>query len=825
MSSSRGGFWDIGVSGGDTNVLAFLYKLAVPVAMGVSVEYFSSQVPLLRFAVWVPIGYAIYTTNMLSKRREADAVARLRSVFDLELLEKLPSTSMEKAAWLNKLMIGMWTGYLEPKLCYNLVPMIQRALQEKTSSLNSVVEQVMVETFTLGVSPPQLTDTQVFSRTDGSLASMEMTCKFFAEDLRVVIGCYGVKGLGDIKVMATEANVVGRIRLLPIMSQRLVLFSFTERPTVTVNISGSQYPAVFDLLTTFMNNTMSELFEKTMSEPIRKCIGLNFSDAGAKAVGGTLEAVVQWCDDLISVDETGLVDSVVEVSLLSDLSKETKKVAETLVAKKSSRPRWDLKCVTDFEDDHTNILFKVRDVRKNRILGQAVVHIMYLPDGDTALWALGPNNEPMARRQAAPSGDSSPVPWTVKVPLQLVEHGNIYLTLAVTDWKTKASRGSAAGATPTLEPQTLSITVVGARDLAAMDESGASDPFVKFRYGRGAYQTAVQRKTLAPVWNETFSMEVQDVPSMRYIRFSCMDQDRLSTDEIGHFEVDLSLVKLGETYEAWHPLEGGKGKVFLVFKRHRERPAWISRAGTVTAKHPTVEVRVKEGRKLIAADKNGKSDPYCVINFCGSEDKTPRVLATVAPRWDWSRVYDFPGDGELIRLRVMDWDKFSKDDFLGEAEVSLKDLRDGVTWEGWVPLRGVPTGEVLVAVTLRDPHALESTTNAPPPTELEAAGPSKGSSGRGATLRGVLAGSTRMFKDLGLGLIVNPISSLSATSKGNGVSEEPKGEGGGTAPEGELQEALDKQKAEYERVVRKLKKEQGLLLGKIKELEFAMQGL
>jgi len=54
----------------------------------------------------------------------------------------------------------------------------------------------------------------------------------------------------------------------------------------------------------------------------------------------------------------------------------------------------------------------------------------------------------------------------------------------------------------------LTVTVLKAKNLAAMDKNGKSDPFCKIssNFSTQVYQTHTIYKTLEPTWNESFSI-------------------------------------------------------------------------------------------------------------------------------------------------------------------------------------------------------------------------------------------------------------------------------------------------------------------------------
>ena len=54
----------------------------------------------------------------------------------------------------------------------------------------------------------------------------------------------------------------------------------------------------------------------------------------------------------------------------------------------------------------------------------------------------------------------------------------------------------------------LTVHVVEARDLKAMDIDGTSDPFVTIEIENQKIETNYKRGTLSPVWNESFTFEI-----------------------------------------------------------------------------------------------------------------------------------------------------------------------------------------------------------------------------------------------------------------------------------------------------------------------------
>lgn len=135
--------------------------------------------------------------------------------------------------------------------------------------------------------------------------------------------------------------------------------------------------------------------------------------------------------------------------------------------------------------------------------------------------------------------------------------------------------------------------MIQAEDLPALDMGGTSDPYVKVYLlpdKKKKFETKVHRKTLNPVFNETFVFKVPTimrlisqwastscfVQGMPYAEamnktlvFAIFDFDRFSKhDQIGEVRVGLCQIDLAQTIEEWRELqsvegEGGQVKYFV----------------------------------------------------------------------------------------------------------------------------------------------------------------------------------------------------------------------------------------------------------------------
>ncbi|KAL5574839.1 hypothetical protein UlMin_016538 [Ulmus minor] len=103
----------------------------------------------------------------------------------------------------------------------------------------------------------------------------------------------------------------------------------------------------------------------------------------------------------------------------------------------------------------------------------------------------------------------------------------------------------------------LSVRVLEARNLPAMDLNGLSDPYVKLQLGKQRSKTKVVKKSLNPSWEEEFSFRVDDLKEELLV--SVLDEDKYFQDDfVGQVKVPVSRVFDGENNSlgtAWYPLQ------------------------------------------------------------------------------------------------------------------------------------------------------------------------------------------------------------------------------------------------------------------------------
>jgi len=112
----------------------------------------------------------------------------------------------------------------------------------------------------------------------------------------------------------------------------------------------------------------------------------------------------------------------------------------------------------------------------------------------------------------------------------------------------------------------LTVTVLRAKDLAAMDKNGKSDPFCKVscNFTAQVYQTHTIYKTLEPVWNESFSLFAGAIETGHVVTVQLFDRDFVGQDFLGEVKFPLSRLIQAETdsIEVWETLKDEPTKTF-----------------------------------------------------------------------------------------------------------------------------------------------------------------------------------------------------------------------------------------------------------------------
>ncbi|XP_040183412.1 synaptotagmin-3 isoform X2 [Rana temporaria] len=222
----------------------------------------------------------------------------------------------------------------------------------------------------------------------------------------------------------------------------------------------------------------------------------------------------------------------------------------------------------------------------------------------------------------------------------------------------------------------LVVKILKALDLPAKDANGFSDPYVKMYLlpdRKKKFQTKVHRKTLNPIFNETFHFNVPfNELQNRKLHFSVYDFDRFTRhDLIGQVLIDNLLDYSNPTEEVpiWRDiLEASSEKADL--GEINFSLCYLPTAGRLTA-------TVIKASNLKAMDLTGFSDPYVKVSLiCEGrrlkKRKTSIKKNTLNPTYNEALVFDIPNenmDHVSLTIAVMDYDCIGHNEVIGMSRV------------------------------------------------------------------------------------------------------------------------------------------------------------
>ncbi|KAI1875350.1 hypothetical protein JX265_004408 [Neoarthrinium moseri] len=103
----------------------------------------------------------------------------------------------------------------------------------------------------------------------------------------------------------------------------------------------------------------------------------------------------------------------------------------------------------------------------------------------------------------------------------------------------------------------LKVVIIRARDLAAKDRGGTSDPYLQLTCGETKVVTHCVPKTLNPDWNVVATVPIVGVENL-LLEAICWDKDRFGKDYLGEFDLALEEIFANEQTEQapkWYPLK------------------------------------------------------------------------------------------------------------------------------------------------------------------------------------------------------------------------------------------------------------------------------
>jgi len=252
------------------------------------------------------------------------------------------------------------------------------------------------------------------------------------------------------------------------------------------------------------------------------------------------------------------------------------------------------------------------------------------------------------------------------------------------------------------DKNTLTVTIVQAEQLPAMDLGGTSDPYVKLYIlpeKKKKFQTKVQRKSLNPVFNETFVFKVpfNEIASKTLV-LDVYDFDRFGKhDQIGQVSIMLGRVDLATTIESndaiESPPENRLGEVCLALR--------------YVPNKNKLSVVVMECKNLKKMDVLGLSDPYVKIYLMLAtkrleKKKTTIKMKTLNPYYNESFSFDVtPEKMQRVHLHITcsDYDRVGSNERIGQVIIGSQTTGPGL--KQWQDMLATPRRSVAQWHTLQ----------------------------------------------------------------------------------------------------------------------------
>ncbi|ETS81454.1 hypothetical protein PFICI_06456 [Pestalotiopsis fici W106-1] len=103
----------------------------------------------------------------------------------------------------------------------------------------------------------------------------------------------------------------------------------------------------------------------------------------------------------------------------------------------------------------------------------------------------------------------------------------------------------------------LKVVVIRARNLAAKDRGGTSDPYLQLNCGENRFVSHCVPKTLNPEWNVVATFPISGIENL-LLEAICWDKDRFGKDYLGEFDLALEEIFNNDRNEQeprWYPLK------------------------------------------------------------------------------------------------------------------------------------------------------------------------------------------------------------------------------------------------------------------------------
>ncbi|XP_011081089.1 synaptotagmin-5 isoform X1 [Sesamum indicum] len=678
---------------------------------------------LLAVAVWATIQYGSYQRRHIVE----DFNKKLMQV----TLQSSPVTPLEHCEWLNKLLLEVWSNYVNPKLSLRFAFIVERRLKHLKSKL---IEKIELQEFSLGSRPPLFGLHGTHWATSGDQRVMRCSFHWDTDDVNILLFAkLAMPLMGTARIVVNSIHIKGHLLLMPILEGKAMTYSFVSTPDVRLGVAfgsgGSQSLPATELpgVSSWLIKLATDTLNKRLVEPRRQCLALPAEDLQKKAVGGILYVTVLSASKLSgsnlkgcastkhinSSEDTYTDDPVNSKELQTFLEIELGELTRRTDVRAGSSPKWDTTFNLILHDNAGILRFHLYERTLGNVkydfLTSCEIKMRYVPDDSTIFWAIGPNSTVIAKHAELCGKEVE-----MTVPFEGVNLGELTVRLVLKEWQfsdgshsstnvSASSRHSLSGGSNFL-PRTgrrICITVVEGKDLVVKDKIGKSDPYVKLQYGKVMQRTKAVPHSPNPTWNQKF--EFDEIGGGEYLKVKCYTEETFSDESIGSARVNLEGLLEGSIRDVYIPLEKvNSGELRLQIEALKVEDNESSKGSHGSFANAWIELVLIEARDLVAADLRGTSDPYVRVHYGNMKKSTKVMYKTLNPQWH--QTLEFPDDGSPLTLHVKDHNTLLPTSNIGDCVVEYQMLPPNQMADKWIPLQGVKRGEIHIQITRKVPE-------------------------------------------------------------------------------------------------------------------------
>ncbi|XP_073100167.1 synaptotagmin-5 isoform X2 [Elaeis guineensis] len=487
----------------------------------------------------------------------------------------------QKLTWLNLELMKIWP-YVNEAASELIRTSVEPVLEQYRSA---ILASLKFSKLTLGTVAPQFTGVSIIED-DISGITMELELQWDGNpsiilDIRTKLGV-------ALPIQVKNIGFTGVFRLIfkPLVEEfpcfGAISYSLREKKKLdfTLKVIGGEISSIPGI-SNAIEGTIRDAIEDTLTWPVRKIVPIlpgDYSDLELKPVG-ILEVKLVQATGLTNKDLIGKSDpyAVLYIRPLRDRMKTSKVINNDL------SPIWNEHYEFIVEDASTqHLTVKIYDdegIQASELIGCAQVRLKDLQPGKVRDVWLKLVKDLEVQRDRKDRG---------QVHLELLycpfgmenEFSNPFASqnFSMTSLE-KALKSEVNGIEAEIDRTTLrkkdvimrgvlSVTVISAEDLPAMDVMGKADPFVVLRMKKleTKNKTRVVNESLNPTWNQTFDFVVEDGLHDLLI-LEVYDHDTFGKDYIGRCIMTLTRVIMEGEFTDSFPLEGAKsGRLNLHLK-------------------------------------------------------------------------------------------------------------------------------------------------------------------------------------------------------------------------------------------------------------------